>query len=107
MAGEIRGTSVLVALAAAATSGANHTGTLATRVRIFNEVYTAATPNTIVIGAIAQTTVTVNGNTEVSREAAASYSFKMHPGESVTIEKQVGQTITPTGNISYTPVVYK
>jgi len=37
MAQEIRGTSISVDLAAAATSGAAHTGTLATRVRIVNE----------------------------------------------------------------------
>ena len=105
MSGVLRGTSVLVSLAGAATSGAAHTGTLASRVRICNEL--ASGLNTVVIGATAQTTVTVNGNTEVDREAGLTYSFKMHPGETVTIEKQVGQTITPTGNISYTPVVYR
>jgi|MEHZ01.6.fsa_nt_MEHZ011628730.1_7 hypothetical protein len=105
MSGVLRGTSILVALAGAATSGAAHTGTLATRVRICNEL--ASGLNTVVIGATAETSVTVNGNTEVNREAGLTYSFKMHPGETVTIEKQVGQTITPTGAISYTPVVYR
>jgi|TARA_R110000744_G_scaffold109873_2_gene207466 hypothetical protein len=96
MAQEIRGTSVLVDLAGAATSGAAHTGTVATRVRIVNEL--ASGLNTVVIGAVAAT---------ADREAGLTYSFKMHPGDSVIIEKQVGQTITPTGAISYTPVVYR
>ena len=95
MASEIKGTGVLVALAAAATSAANHSGTTASRVRICNEL--ASGLNTIVINAVAAT---------ADREAGVSYSFKMHPGESVTIAKQVGQTITPSGNISYTPVAY-
>jgi len=105
MSGVLRGTSVLVAWAGAGTSGAAHTGTLATRVRICNELSSGL--NTIVIGATAATTVTNYGSTEVAREAGLTYSFKMHPGDTVTIEKQVGQTITPTGAISYTPVVYR
>jgi len=105
MSSVIRGTSVLVALAANATSAAGHTGTTATRVRIFNEGSSGF--NTIVIGASAATNQTVNGNVTVNREAGLTYSFKMHVGETVTIEKQLGQTITPTANISYTPVVYR
>ena len=38
MAQEIKGTGVLVSLAGAATSAANHSGTTASRVRICNEL---------------------------------------------------------------------
>ena len=53
MAQEIRGTSISVDLAGAATSGAAHTGTVATRVRIVNELSSGL--NTVVIGAVAAT----------------------------------------------------
>ena len=66
MAQEIRGTSISVDLAGAATSGAAHTGTLATRVRIVNEL--ASGLNTVVIGAVAAT---------ADREVGLTYSFKL------------------------------